>query len=1131
VGDDKGDLGQEQRQNTRSELLDVLKLHGKNCVKDGWLHKLNQKPVDNKHQHGIDAKDWRERYFAVAGEDGERSMLYFSEKLGSRIQMLFRLQNITHASLKEFDEIDRAHCVEITASESRGSDQGVQGVDEANTFTFAAPSALDLKLWLKVLLPGNLLAPLLHQLSSPHMARPASASASAPTDEERTQGSLAPSLVPRPPCQPSPLGERAQSHRRLAQPAPRRSMLVPEVRRASMSVKAAINYQQCARTLFPMPHGTLACPGKEKLHSSNPFAELDEDGSGRLEYLRCCRRLEAKPSPLVLQQLLEPRLVLKDYALVKRATPSTAATTSTRDITTNAICSGTGTETLYPEAMALVQALTVNRKVREIFVSAPLSMDVGGEALMKAISTGNTVHKLTLQLKALSLPALSTLQEMLSSQSCLLQDLNLCSTLVGDKGMTMLSKGLRGNRVLHTLSLSNCKISAEGATALSQVLRSSGMLRELDVSWNYIPPAGIASICLAVAGSQAGPDVVLDSIHYASSITNLDISWNRIGCRDASGVSAVAQCLIHNSSLLRLDLRHSSLHADSEALILAKALKDNAPRLCMLRLEGNRICSSPALLRALMACAPLLSFYVQTEPATAGCQQMFASCLPQSALEDNPSGHYRLDLNDGMQLQLADFLLQRVLSDGLDTCRNEVLNGRYVRFSDLLELVRQKISDLRSTSASLVTGPSPEVSMERDVDVIDLDFIAPVVQGEEIDETNLQRARSAIKRANATITRLAILRRITADFVFDATSAMYLLTMLSPGIEREEGFIIMMSRMNQKTCSAIARLLGKPTLNNLIRRVGAFRVFDNTQVPGHYVLRLDRSADRKVLALLFKMAADHRGKKDGRKTRLASITVTGLAALAAASPPAVAAEAKLQRFQQQCSKGGAMERVSATSESEQSFCARSQAQEGDGVGFGRESFVNEIHHFLLSFDPRRAQLSEFEETNEGRLGLTLAENVLRKFCHTDNTSVLFRWSARATQENSCDGAKGDFSSDSVTLTGKSKVKKAQRIQADEFVEEHGRMRTDPLGDSPSMRAPGALSSVLLWLSAITELPLSLSLPQKIQQSSTLIPTGNDASSTSEAIISNLSPQGSHRTLSFRRTSSACMSECSDEVKQ
>lgn len=489
----------------------------------------------------------------------------------------------------------------------------------------------------------------------------------------------------------------------------------------------------------------------------------------------------------MLQQLHTPSLVLKDYALVRR-------TTSQHPFPVAHVCSHTSddalphalpprggfAEALYQEAEALVRALAANRVVREIEISAPLCVDQGGVRLLQAIAAANAAVKLALTLKTLSYPAMTVLSDYIAGERCRLVELNLESTHVGDQGVVLLSNALQGNRTLKLLSLRKCQFGATGARALAAALRHSHtasakglgcVLEDLDISWNQIPPVGIESVMLALSGVTSSPNSHKNLLALGAEstgagegepntlLTNLDVSWNRIGGnnklnppnggeRDREvGINALALCLMRNSSLVRLDLRNTCLDdVEREAAVLAAALKVNA-HLRVLRLEGNRVGMSAVMLRALMHCAPVLSFGVEAGEAFANSAQMHASLLPIRSLKDNPSGHYRLDLGNESQRRLAVWILDRVVTQGNDTCRNEALNGEALRLQDLLQYVAQ-----------LAHAPKLRLSGAKDEEeeqVLELDFLAPETRRNEwLTETKLQSAASAISRAQVCVSFL-----------------------------------------------------------------------------------------------------------------------------------------------------------------------------------------------------------------------------------------------------------------------------------------------------------------------------------------------------------------------------------------
>ena len=628
------------------------------------------------------------------------------------------------------------------------------------------------------------------------------------TPRERTAGGLLPNSSSR----SQPLGTASRSagangqrreHVRAEDAATTGQVLCTHVRRAAHTAKFVSNAR---RTLGngEVHDSSNACG----LHVSEALAQCHLDGSGSLQYLRSCAELNTRPNPAVLYQLTSAKLVLQDAPLERRRAP----------LASEHADSDLYHDELYPEALALSCALAANTLVQHIDISSPLCVDQGGRVLVEAIASANAVRRLRLCFKTLSAPAVSSLAAFLTpgARTSKLAHLDLASTNIANKGVTQLSLALVGNSVLTSLCLRKCNVTASGATALAQVLAGgrAGALAELDVSWNHISPAGTQALLLALAGASAeeacqyaapvvpaaarllprvaangggktsagahGADAAASADGLSASrqpnvtLTSLDLAWNRIGGkegqREGQGVYALAMCLAKNSCLQRLDVSHAALDkVPPEAALLGTALIHGAAALKILRLEGNRVGSCSSLLRALMHRAPLLKFCVDAEPAHANPEQLLASLLPIRSLQDNASGRYLLDLVDPPQRAVAEFIAQRALADGDESCRGERLNGEHVRLSQVHKL-------LQAFQDSPV--PSP-----RSPQLLQLDYLAPPVQGGEMaSENTLQQALGSIRQSSAAILRLAVLRTLSSDHVVDTMGVLQLLSALDPGL-------------------------------------------------------------------------------------------------------------------------------------------------------------------------------------------------------------------------------------------------------------------------------------------------------------------------------------------------------------
>ena len=681
------------------------------------------------------------------------------------------------------------------------------------------------------------------------------------------------------------------------------------------STKTVANYKFLANS----DANSRAWTSETVLENSDPLHRVDHDGSGRLEYVRGCQRRKCQTKLSVLQQLPGPAMVLRDYPLEPRTQSSDGVQHD-----------GFEQELAHPEAQALAEALAVNRTVQQLVITSPLSSDRGARVLLRAVAKANGVLDLTLHIRSLSPQSIGILGGLLARASppCALRRIDLSKTVLGDRGLSLLSKSLRRHGALKHLMVSRCQVGEAGALALAAVLGNdggAGGLEELDLSWNSIPPSGMAAVCLALAGElSASPPAQLSTVNV--TLTNLDLSWNRIGGGRGGGVRALARCLERNSSLVRLDLRHTCLQGcdgevteedECEASVLAAGLAANDKRLRVLRLEGNSIGGNVKVMRALLACAPLLMFDIDPGPAHSNPEQLWASLLPYRALAQNGSGHYRFLVTDPAQQKIAVQILRRIVIDGPDTCRNELIEAKPVRLLKLLAYVeaggifvrkssqrtREVLPRYLGGNTVLETGEDDEDAQkeeegdqeDKEKGIVEFDYNEKHVGLELISAEDGQQALAAIKQLRAPVLRLGLLRQLSADFQLDSYLALQLLAAVPPGIERQEALIILRSRMEPALVPAVAGLMGSDSMHALIRRMGPLAMFDRTNPEGQFVLRLDRRSDREVLAQMFELAAMSARTNARLKKTFVAITIVGLDAIAAKSPAAIAAAATRAR--------------------------------------------------------------------------------------------------------------------------------------------------------------------------------------------------------------------------------------------
>lgn len=165
--------------------------------------------------------------------------------------------------------------------------------------------------------------------------------------------------------------------------------------------------------------------------------------------------------------------------------------------------------------------------------------------------------------------------------------LSLSHNNLGSKGAQLLAKALRDNAKLVSLSIDDNDIDSVGALAMAEMLSHNDHLQSLVLEGKSHRLVSFFIILIFDAAGNDIGDSAANAIGDALCVNKSLTSLNLCGCDIGIGAIAIANSLISNSTLKRLNFSHNfseSIGADA----FMSALCDNST-LQQLHLAGNNV--------------------------------------------------------------------------------------------------------------------------------------------------------------------------------------------------------------------------------------------------------------------------------------------------------------------------------------------------------------------------------------------------------------------------------------------------------------------------------------------------------------------------------------------------------------
>jgi len=507
-------------------------------------------------------------------------------------------------------------------------------------------------------------------------------------------------------------------------------------------------------------------------------------------------------------------------------------------------------------AEALGHCMKVNTFITELDLKDNVLGALGVSALCKCLGSNYYLKKIDLSENNFGPPTQlinpktnevelrdGAAQDMctLLRESGSITELSLASNKLEDGDLADIIEAIKDSGYIVDLDISRNRGDTLMGEAISDMVKSTDSVVEtLDLSWNKLKHKG----ALALA----------EGMQENKVLRFLNISWNSIG--EEAG-KMFGRVIAEDKILEHLDLGNCMLETPS-ITVIAQGLEANKA-LNKLILDNNRIglYAGKALLRAII-------MQDKTKVADFHKCVLVEDELIASEVTQNLTGHYTLNLklpdmpngDPHPHRQIAMILSEGAKTTDGNAWRSEMLNA--VPFSFPWSCKHFVNEDPKQHEKWPIPTPG-----KKDKDkplVLELDYVSsemPAEEEESIEMFIFDHIIQILASIPADTSRIALVRMLSLACFFRCQQVERIIELFPYREERVNVAIYFYNRIidHGEYMDMLISALGNEQMQDVARRLGPAKVFNEEEPDGHYRLVLNKKEDRDLFVHLIELAA------------------------------------------------------------------------------------------------------------------------------------------------------------------------------------------------------------------------------------------------------------------------------------